>query len=86
MAQDFFEWKSAAQIPTGLRLWHQLWWKSKIKVIKVAKCHYRDKSGRQFDCNNTRSMWKGINNVREFKENKKSAVDIIDTLPDVLNT
>ncbi len=40
----------------------------------------------QFNNNNPRSMWQGINNITGFKGNKPATVNIAASLPDELNT
>ncbi len=40
----------------------------------------------QFNTNNARSMWQGINNITGFKGNKPATVNIAASLPDELNT
>ncbi len=39
----------------------------------------------QFNTNNARSMWQGINNITDFKGNKPATVNIAASLPDELN-
>ncbi len=50
------------------------------KSIKAAKRQYKNKVEEQFNTNNARSMWQGINNITGFKGNKPAS------LPDELNT
>ncbi len=56
------------------------------KSIKAAKRQYKNKVEEQFNTNNARSMWQGINNFTGFKENKPATVNIAASLPDELNT
>ncbi len=56
------------------------------KSIKAAKRQYINKVEEQFNTNNTRSMWQGINNITGFKGNKPATVYISASLPDELNT
>ncbi len=51
------------------------------KTIKAAKQQYKNK----IDTNNARSMWQGINNITDFKQNKTAAVNIAASLPEELN-
>ncbi len=55
------------------------------KSIKVAKRQYKNKVEEQFNTNNARSMWQGINNITGFKRNKPATVNIATSLPDELN-
>ncbi len=55
------------------------------KSIKVAKRQYKNKAEEQFNTNNARSMWQGINNITDCKGNKPATVNIAATLPDELN-
>ncbi len=55
------------------------------KSIKAAKRQYKNKVEEQFNTNNTRSMWQGINNITDFKGNKPATVNIAASLPDELN-
>ncbi len=52
------------------------------KSIKAAK---RETIQEQFNTNNARSMWQGINNITDFKGNKPATVNIAASLPDKLN-
>ncbi len=54
------------------------------RSIKAAKQQYKNKE--QFNNNNARSMWQGINNITGFKGNKTATVKIAASLPDELNT
>ncbi len=56
------------------------------RSIKAAKRQYKNKVEEQFDTNNARSMWLGINNITGFKGNKPATVNIATSLPDELNT
>ncbi len=56
------------------------------KSIKAAKRQYKNKVEEQFNINNARSMWQGINNITGFKGNKSANVNIVASLPDELNT
>ncbi len=56
------------------------------RSIKAAKWQYRNKVEDQFNTNNPRSMWQGINNITGFKGNKPATVNIPASLPDELNT
>ncbi len=56
------------------------------KSIKAAKRQYKHKVEEQFNTNNARSMWQGINNITDFKGNKPATVNIAASLPDELNT
>ncbi len=56
------------------------------RSIKAAKWQYKNKVEEQFNTNNARSMWQGINNITGFKGNKPATVDITASLPDELNT
>ncbi len=55
------------------------------KSIKAAKRQYKNKVEEQFNTNNGRSMWQGINNITDFKGNKPATVNIAASLPDELN-
>ncbi len=55
------------------------------KSIKAAKRQYKNKVEEQFNTNNARSMWQGINNITDFKGNKPAKVNIAASLPDELN-
>ncbi len=55
------------------------------KSIKAAKRQYKTKLKKQFNTNNARSMWQGINNITDFKGNKPATVNIAASLPDELN-
>ncbi len=46
---------------------------------------YKNKVEEQFNINNARSMWQGINNITDFKGNKPATVNIAASLPDELN-
>ncbi len=54
------------------------------RSIKAAKRQYKNKVEEQFNTNNTRSMWQGINNIAGFKGNKPATVNIAASLPDEL--
>ncbi len=56
------------------------------RSIKAAKRQYKNKVEEQFNNNNPRSMWQGINNITGFKENKPATVNIAASLPGELNT
>ncbi len=56
------------------------------RSIKAAKRQYKNKVEEQFNNNNPRSMWQGINNITGFKGNKPATVNIAASLPDELNT
>ncbi len=56
------------------------------KSNKAAKRQYKNKGEEQFNNNNARSMWQGINNVTGFKGNNPATVNIDASLPDELNT
>ncbi len=56
------------------------------KSIKATKRQYKNKVEEQFNTNNTRSMWQGINNITGFKGNKPATVNIAASLPNELNT
>ncbi len=56
------------------------------KSIKAAKRQYKNKVEEQFNTNNARSMWQGINNITGFNGNKPATVNIFASLPDELNT
>ncbi len=45
------------------------------KSIKAAKRQYKNKVEEQFNTNNARSMWQGINNIMDFKGNKPATVN-----------
>ncbi len=47
---------------------------------------YKNKIEEQFNNNNPRSMWQGINNITGFKGNKPATVNIRASLPDELNS
>ncbi len=55
------------------------------KSIKATKRQYKNKVEEQFNTNNARSMWQGINNITGFKGNKPAYVNIATSLPDELN-
>ncbi len=55
------------------------------RSIKAAKRQYKKKVEEQFNNNNPRSMWQGINNITGFKGNKPATVNIAASLPDELN-
>ncbi len=55
------------------------------KSIKAAKRQYKNKVEEQFNTNNARSMWQGINNIMDCKGNKPATVNIAASLPDELN-
>ncbi len=55
------------------------------KSIKAAKRQYKNKVEEQFNINNARSMWQGINNITDFKGNKPATLNIAASLPDELN-
>ncbi len=55
------------------------------KSIKAAKRQYKNKVEEQFNTNNARSMWQGINNITDYKRNKPATVNIAASLPDKLN-
>ncbi len=55
------------------------------KSIKVAKRQYKNKVEEQFNTNNARNMWQGINNITGFKGNKLATVNNATSLPDELN-
>ncbi len=46
------------------------------RSIKAAKRQYKNKVEEQFNTNNTRSMWQGINNITGFKGNKPATGNI----------
>ncbi len=46
------------------------------KSIKAAKRQYINKVEEQFNTNNARSMWQGINNITDCKGNKPATVNI----------
>ncbi len=50
------------------------------KSIKAAKRQYKTKVEEQFNTNNARSMWQGINNITDFKGNKPATVNIAASL------
>ncbi len=56
------------------------------RSIKAAKRQYKNKVEEQFNNNNPRSMWQGINNITGFKGNKPATANIAASLPDELNT
>ncbi len=56
------------------------------RSIKVTKRQYKNKVEEQFNNNNPRCMWQGINNITGFKGNKPATVNIAASLPDELNT
>ncbi len=56
------------------------------RSIKAAKRQYKNKVEEQFNTNNARSMWQGINNITGFKGNKPATVKIAASLQDELNT
>ncbi len=56
------------------------------RSIKAAKRQYKNKVEEQFNNNNARSMFQGINNITGFKGNKPATVNIAASLPDELNT
>ncbi len=56
------------------------------RSIKAAKRQYKNKVEEQFNNNNPRSMWQGINNITGFKGNKPATVNFAASLPDELNT
>ncbi len=56
------------------------------RSIKAAKRTYKNNVEEQFNNNNPRSMWQGINNITGFKGNKPATVNIASSLPDELNT
>ncbi len=51
------------------------------KSIKAAKRQYKNKVEEQFNTNNARSMWQGINNITDFKGNNPATVNIAASLP-----
>ncbi len=55
------------------------------KSIKATKRQYKNKVVEQFNTNNARSIWQGINNITGFKGNKPATVNIATSLPDELN-
>ncbi len=55
------------------------------KSTKAAKRQYKNKVEEQFNTNNARSMWQGINNITDCKGNKPATVNIAASLPDELN-
>ncbi len=55
------------------------------KYIKAAKRQYKNKAEEQFNTNNARSMWQGINNITDCKGNKPATVNIAASLLDELN-
>ncbi len=55
------------------------------KSIKAVKRQYKNKVEEQFNNNNARSMWQGINNMTCFKGNKPATVNIAASLQDKLN-
>ncbi len=55
------------------------------KSIKAAKRQYKNKVEEQFNTNNARSMWQGINNITDFKGNKPATVNTAASLLDELN-
>ncbi len=55
------------------------------KSIKATKRQYKNKVEEQFNTNNARSIWQGINNITDFKGNKPATVNIAASLPDKLN-
>ncbi len=56
------------------------------RSIKAIKRQYKNKVEEQFNTNNPRSMWQGINNITGFKGNKPATVNIAASLPNELNT
>ncbi len=56
------------------------------KSINATKRQFKNKVEEQFNTNNARSMWHGINNITGFKGNKPATVNIAASLPDELNT
>ncbi len=56
------------------------------RSIKAAKRQYKNKVEEQFNTNNPRSMWQGINNIIGFKGNEPAIVSIAASLSDELNT
>ncbi len=55
------------------------------KSINAAKRQYKNKVEEQFNTNNARSMWQGINNIKDCKGNKPATVNIAASLPEELN-
>ncbi len=55
------------------------------RTIKATKRQYKNKVVEQFNTNNARSIWQGINNITGFKGNKPATVNIATSLPDELN-
>ncbi len=56
------------------------------RSIKAAKRQYKNKVEEQFNTNNPRSMWQGINNITGFRGNKPATVNIATSLLDEFNT
>ncbi len=54
--------------------------------LKQASYDLKNKVEEQFNNNNPRSMWQGINNITGFKGNKPATVTIAVSLPNELNT
>ncbi len=50
------------------------------RSIKAAKRTYKNKVEEQFNTNNPRSMWQGINNITGFKGNKPATLNIATSL------
>ncbi len=55
-----------------------------LRKSKAAKRQYKNKVEEQFNTNNTRGMWQGINNITGFKGNKPATLNITASLPDKL--
>ncbi len=55
------------------------------RSIKATKRQYKNKVEEQFNNNNARSMWQGINNITGFRGNKPATVNIVSSLLDELN-
>ncbi len=57
-----------------------------LRRSKATKWQYKNKVEEQFNTNNARSMWLGINNITGLKRNKPATVNITASLLDKLNT
>ena len=56
------------------------------KAIKQAECRYRDKVESQFNRSDTRRMWQGLQEIKDYKKKTSHVSDTDITLPDKLNT
>jgi hypothetical protein len=58
---------------------------SLLNAIKQAKCQYRDKVESQFNCSDTKCMWQGLQEIKDYKKKSSHVTDTNVTLPHIFN-